>query len=317
LVTTLTTFMRDLFHFKVKFVFVIFSALVFAGIVYLLFQYFGNLNTAWFLGSIAFIIFGIPIILMLYYFNLDFFRIYWLELKHWTGQEVLKEEHRSILGKYFTYYSSLPRESRPRFEKKLAKFMASKRFVFEKDNSSQAEMKKVLVSASAVQLTFGLGGLSFPRFKRIVIYNSVYESPYTQRMHKGEASSKGSILLSWEHFLEGYTHKNDALNLGLHEMAHALRIENRTPSDGEYLFIHDHLWRTWDQHAIPVYHAVQQGNHSFLRNYAGTNSEEFFAVCVESFFEKPHEFIKELPDLYMSLAKILNQNPAKGIFRGY
>ena len=37
--------------------------------------------------------------------------------------------------------------------------------------------------------------------------------------------------------------------------------------------------------------------------------EEFFAVAVENYFERPEKFLEELPHFYNILAKILNQDP--------
>ena len=47
----------------------------------------------------------------------------------------------------------------------------------------------------------------------------------------------------------------------------------------------------------------------FLRKYALTNKEEFFAVAVENFFERPAAFKTALPELYSILAKLLKQDP--------
>ena len=50
---------------------------------------------------------------------------------------------------------------------------------------------------------------------------------------------------------------------------------------------------------------------SYLRVYGGANKEEFFAVCVEHFFETPHEFKLQLDDIYKHLCILLNQDPTK------
>ena len=47
----------------------------------------------------------------------------------------------------------------------------------------------------------------------------------------------------------------------------------------------------------------------YLRQYAFVNEHEFFAVCVEHFFETPSTFLKEMPDVYQILTNLLNQNP--------
>jgi MtfA peptidase len=48
---------------------------------------------------------------------------------------------------------------------------------------------------------------------------------------------------------------------------------------------------------------------SFFRDYASMDDHEFFAVAVENFFERPHEFEKNHPELFQVLGALLNQEP--------
>ena len=54
---------------------------------------------------------------------------------------------------------------------------------------------------------------------------------------------------------------------------------------------------------------MQAGQVNLLNKYAATNFEEFWAVCIETFFEKPVPFREQLPELYHSLCHLLNQDP--------
>ncbi|MCA9685529.1 MAG: zinc-dependent peptidase, partial [Myxococcales bacterium] len=47
-----------------------------------------------------------------------------------------------------------------------------------------------------------------------------------------------------------------------------------------------------------------------LRDYAGTNEAEFFAVAVEVFFERPHALRDKDPELYQLLRDYFGQDPA-------
>lgn len=61
---------------------------------------------------------------------------------------------------------------------------------------------------------------------------------------------------------------------------------------------------------------MQDENHSsFLRSYASTNQQEFFAVCVEHFFEASKSFRENLPQLYSHLCILLNQDPLQPDFK--
>ena len=37
--------------------------------------------------------------------------------------------------------------------------------------------------------------------------------------------------------------------------------------------------------------------------------KEMFAVCVETFFEQPEDFKKNLPELYQTMVNLLRQDP--------
>jgi Mlc titration factor MtfA (ptsG expression regulator) len=56
---------------------------------------------------------------------------------------------------------------------------------------------------------------------------------------------------------------------------------------------------------------MNAGKSDFFRAYAVKNSQEFFAVAVENFFEKSGEFHDWNPKLYSTLVKMLNQDPLK------
>ena len=227
----------------------------------------------------------------------------------------LSEQQKSYLQKYHPYYQKLSSTFKSDFERRTALFICGRKFTPKGNFVEVSELQKVLIGAAMVQLTFGLKPLYFPRFKHIMLYPGEYINPFTKKAHQGEATNRGFMVLSWKHFLEGYAFPTDALNLGIHEMAHALRIEDRTSHDGEHQFIDPQHWRDWDKNAMPIFKAIIEGKQVFLRKYASENSEEFFAVCAEYFFEKPEEYKAQLPVLYNSMVKILNQDPARGVFR--
>ena len=136
------------------------------------------------------------------------------------------ERYREILRKYFAYYQKLSPVNQDRFEKKLVVFLHSKRFIPRGIDEVTIEAK-VLISASAVQLTFGLPEFYFHHFNKIIVYPNDYYSSITKRYHKGEVNPLfGIIVLSWQSFVDGYIYGQDSFNLGLHEMAHALRLES-------------------------------------------------------------------------------------------
>lgn len=220
----------------------------------------------------------------------------------------MKEHQREVLKKYFLYYSHLEESKKRKFEQRVNRFIASKRFIPRQMPEVTTEMK-VLIAAAATQLTFGLPQVYLRHFDKIVVYPDTYYSQINKKYHKGEVNpAYGIIVLSWKSFVQGYASGEDMKNLGIHEMAHALRLENLI-LNGENHFFDPKILRLWDQLAEGEMQSFKHNQNHFLRKYAFENHDEFFAVAVEVFFENPEGFHDNLPDLYYTLAALLNQDP--------
>lgn len=215
--------------------------------------------------------------------------------------------NRDILNKYFVYYKKLSPAQKVKFEKKVHHFMRIKQFVPREIESVTLEMK-TLISACAIQLTFGLPTIYLRHFKRILIYPDNYYSTINKAYHKGEVNPRyGIIVLSWKSFVQGYF-DNEGINLGLHEMAHALHLEN-VILNGESNFLDSTSLQDWSDLAQIEIEKISKGENDFFRSYGSSDQHEFFAVAVENFFERPEEFNNKLPRLYSMLSKLLNQDP--------
>lgn len=217
--------------------------------------------------------------------------------------------YKDILQKYFPYYRSLSSSNRGKFERKVCNFLYSKRFIPRNIDEVTIEAR-VLIAASAVQLTFGLPDIYLQHFDKILVYPNEYYSSITKQYHKGEVNPRfGLIVLSWNNFVEGYVKPHSSLNLGLHEMAHALRLENIIRNE-EYKFFDEGLVQTFDEYARAICNNLQDYGH-FFRPYACTNHHEFFSVAIENFFERSELFKMNIPELYNILTRLLGQDPLK------
>lgn len=216
------------------------------------------------------------------------------------------DKYKETLVKYFPYYNNLDHRNRHVFEQKLMYFILSKKFIPRQFRPVTYEMK-AMIGACAVQLTFGLPRVYLQHFDKILIYPDDYYSSITKQFHKGEVNPAfGAIVLSWKSFVDGYIHPTDSVNLGLHEMAHALRLENIIHND-EHDFFDDELVARFDAIAATI--CQTETPPEFFRPYACTNPHEFFSVAVENFFERPVAFKAAMPELYPLLTQLLNQDP--------
>ncbi len=244
-------------------------------------------------------LFAIVRIFVKWYFG-DFFNRYLLVAR-------LDPLYKKPIQKYLKYYQQLNPSDKGIFEKRVQKFINQKQFVARGMKTISDEMK-ALIAGSAIQLTFGYPSIYFTHFKRILVYPDSYYSEISQQYHKGEVNMGGLIVLSWKNFVEGYIDYEDGINLGIHEMAHALRLENAIANE-EYGFLDDEVLRKWTDLSFQEISKMNEGESDFFRTYAATNSQEFFAVAVENFFEKSTDFYDWHPEMYNTLVKILNQNP--------
>lgn len=217
--------------------------------------------------------------------------------------------YKDILQKYFRYYQMLSPGNKAKFERKVCNFLYSKRFIPRNIPEVTIEAK-ILIAASAVQLTFGLPSIYLQHFDKILVYPDQYYSSITKKYHKGEVNPRfGIIVLSWKNFVEGYINSDDSVNLGLHEMAHALRLENLIRNE-EYQFFDEAVIKGFDAYAQNICRNLEDyGN--FFRPYACTDEHEFFSVAIENFFERPQLFKEQVPKLYEILSRLLGQDPLK------
>ena len=219
------------------------------------------------------------------------------------------QRYKDILQKYFPYYRALGAANKARFERKVCNFLYRKRFI--PRNIAEVTIEaKVLIAASAVQLTFGLPNVYLQHFDKILVYPNEYYSAITKRYHKGEVNPRfGIIVLSWNNFVEGFGKPEGSVNLGLHEMAHALRLENIIHNE-ESGFFDEGLVRRLDEYGRRICSHPQDFGH-FFRPYACTDQHEFFSVAIENFFERPGLFRERIPELYAILTLLLRQDPLK------
>ncbi|MGZ4035028.1 MAG: zinc-dependent peptidase, partial [Bacteroidia bacterium] len=212
----------------------------------------------------------------------------------------------NILTQKFSYYQNLDESEKKRFVKRTKEFIKIKEF-YPSGGMEITDEMIILISASAIQLTFGLNEYLLDSFSKIFIYPKEYYSKYDKLYHKGEANLNGVIAFSWQHFVEGYDNLKDNLNLGLHEMAHALRFDKFKNESADSFF--SSYFEKWHMVSKDEFLRLKDGKPSFFREYGGTNINEFFSVCVECFFESPLEFSKVQPEIFKHMSILLNQNP--------
>ena len=214
--------------------------------------------------------------------------------------------YHSVISRYLKYYNRLNLEEQRKFLFRTYLFQHSKNFHYiEVEETAEMPM---LVSAAAVQLTFGLEKFKLNYFDDIFILRDDYHYGFYSRPFMGHVDQTG-IYLSWDNFIKGISNQTPNCNVGLHEMGHALAYVNfvtRTEEDKHF----KKEFVNFSKVARPIFTSMQQGGaKNLLGEYAATNYHEFWAVSVEVFFENSVQFRHELPELYEAMSHVLNQDP--------
>lgn len=217
------------------------------------------------------------------------------------------QEWQQILSKHSSYFRSLSAPDREKFISRCRKFI-SKKIFFIHSTTIFKEMP-VLVSASAIQLSFGLDKYLYPHFKYLHIYPEEFIRIQPALCFLQGNVSGHSIRLSWKHFLKGIENSGDGQDVGLHEMSHALYYQTFVTERHVDRDFRD-FFEDFNDDGNKVYEVEQALEAGLYSRYAMLNFQEFWAESIEIFFEKPLLLREKYPDLYEAMKNILNQDPA-------
>ncbi|WP_298512270.1 zinc-dependent peptidase [uncultured Kordia sp.] len=219
------------------------------------------------------------------------------------------DRQRAVISEEISFYNKLTAKEKRVFEHRVLRFIDSHTFVGRED-LLVTERMQLLISCTAVMITFGYRRYLLSRFETILVYPEHYFSNITQQYHKGEANpTYKTLVFSWEDFEEGIKIEDDNLNLGIHEFTHAVHFSFLTESSYSARSFLKHykllLVSLTDKDAQK--RLIKIG---YLRDYAFENQYEFLSVLIEHFFETPEEFKAKLPNIYNRVKLMLNMNVA-------
>lgn len=164
----------------------------------------------------------------------------------------------------------------------------------------------------------------FPEMITVLVYPSTFFAKFTdvdehglemeeQLENAGESWDKGNVILAWDVARHGALDPKDGLNVILHEFAHQLDSESGD-SDGAPVMENRAMAESWASVFLREYQHlcddVDSNIETLIDEYGAENHAEFFAVCVETFFEKSRQLKEHHPDLYAQMAAYFRQDPA-------
>jgi len=219
----------------------------------------------------------------------------------------LPMKYHSLLNTKFPFYRNLSTLEKRAFGSRIMKFIDNKSFQTRESLALTYEMK-LIIAATSVKISFGLKDYYLDTFHTIILYPGEFFSRFSKAMVKGETNGTGVIVFSWKDLQFGFDVDDDALNLAYHELAHAIFIDHFKKRSDDAFTLNYIKWLRFVRNHHKLREVKQK---QIFRRYASANEQEFFAVALENFFEKPENFKEELPNLYLLMSKMLNQDPLK------
>lgn len=120
----------------------------------------------------------------------------------------------------------------------------------------------------------------------------------------------GPLMVSWRAARREAGQMRFGRDVVLHEFAHKIDMLDGVLDGTPHLASDDRVGR-WVEVCTRNYDEIRRGTAGRLvRDYAGTNPAEFFAVSTETFFTRSVELAEHKPDLYDVLKDFYGQDPA-------
>ncbi len=213
---------------------------------------------------------------------------------------------KTILKRKVPYFNALSIGGKEKFLNRVLNHYIGKEFISQEGQVITREVK-TLISAGAAQLTFGLDFSFLRYFPEYHVYPRSFKLSKRHPRMYGATSPKGLIWFSWAHVEKGYEDYSDGVNLAIHEFAHALYLQHRQGMvwEADWLVIYEN----WMAFAHSKLRNASAQERKFFRRDIRKIPTELFPVMVEEFFERPNEFVRAFPDIYVGLVRLMNQDP--------
>lgn len=233
----------------------------------------------------------------------------------------LNSTERALVNKAVPLLTKLPADLRPALEGKINRFLHQVEFVG-CDGLEVTEEMRLSIAAQACLLIVNIDQW-YETLRTVLIYPGAFKSlqkrhdgyvvTETEEIRSGESWHRGPVVLSWTHSEQGALNDEDGHNVVLHEFAHQIdQLSGAT--DGAPVMNKGQSFTDWSRVFLAAYEThlrnLEQGRRTVLDAYGAKAHEEFFAVSVEVFFEKPLRLREEEPDVYAQLVEMFRLDPA-------
>ncbi|MEL7115172.1 MAG: M90 family metallopeptidase [Pseudomonadota bacterium] len=231
----------------------------------------------------------------------------------------LPEAVREILLAEVPLLRKLPEAHWPALEGKIHLFLDQVTF-HGADELEVTDEMRLAIAAQACLLVVNTDHW-YDTLRTIIVYPGAFKSRVqrqsgyvvTERevVRTGESWARGPVILSWAHSEDGAQAPDDGHNVVLHEFAHQLDALSGQ-ADGAPV-MSDAAFDEWRQVFVEAFEThqanVAAGRPTMLDAYGATAHEEFLAVAIEVFFEKPALLRADEPGVYAQLVRFFRLDP--------
>ena len=149
-------------------------------------------------------------------------------------------------------------------------------------------------------------------FKSKQVSRNGYVVSEAEVVRTGESWTRGPVILSWRDAQIGAEQDRSGHNVVLHEFAHQLDdMSGRT--NGIPVLEPGQAYTTWESVFVDAFNRhvddVENGRGTAIDAYGATNHQEYFAVVIELFYERPALLKRAEPKVYEQISKLLRLDP--------
>jgi Mlc titration factor MtfA (ptsG expression regulator) len=236
-------------------------------------------------------------------------------------KSTLSDRERAIVAEQVPLVRRLPPELRGQLEGKIQLFLNQIEFIGCNGLDVTEEME-LSIAAQACLLVVNSNAW-YSHLRTILIYPGAFRSRVTEHhgyvvtereiVRTGESWARGPVVLSWADAEKGAMNIRDGHNVVIHEFAHQIDdLSGR--ADGVPVLNEGQSFADWQRVFSKAFethiHNVETRHATVFDTYGAEGPEEFFAVAVEVFFEKPVELKREAPAVYKQLSDLFRLDPS-------
>jgi len=236
----------------------------------------------------------------------------------------LSDHQRDIITRQVPILHRMPPHLRARLDGKINLFLNQVSF-HGCDGLDVTEEMELSIAAQACLLVVNTS-LWYDNLTTVLIYPNAFKSRQARHsgyvvteqeiVRTGESWDRGPVILSWAHSQQGALNDHDGHNVVFHEFAH--QIDDLSGgTNGVPILSPGQSYETWEDVFLTAYdahiRALEAGHKTVIDPYGAEGHEEFFAVSVEVFFERPQALKRDVPAVYEQLTKLFQLDPASWI----